>query len=131
MVLSVENVNWEELKQRILREDSFVNEFGDECRETCLGRVSDLTPSGKHRDFGRPARNVNGSPGSYKGYVKGSIGLEFQTDSEWWRKLLTEAEKHEIYVRPSDDEHRTFLMAGIKTGDRSETMSARKSKKNY
>ena len=121
MVLSVEDIHWEELKQRILSEDSFVNELGDECKETCLGRVSDLTPSGKHRDFGRPARNVNGSPGSYKGYVKGPIDPELQADSDWWRKLLAEAKKHEIYVRSSDDEHRTFLMAGMKISDRSET----------
>lgn len=118
MVLSVEDISWEELKQKILREESFVNDLGDECKEACLGRVSDLTPSGKHRDFGRPARNVNGSPGSYKGYVKDPIDPELQADSDWWRKLLVEAKKHQIYVRSSDDEHRTFLMAGIKISDR-------------
>jgi hypothetical protein len=45
-------------------------------------KVSELTPSGKHRDFGRPARNVNGSPGPYKGYVKGPIDSELQADSD-------------------------------------------------
>jgi len=121
MVLLVKDINWEKLKQQIQSEKSFINEHGDECKETSLGRVVDLTPSRKHRDFGRPARNVNGSPGSYKGYVKGSIDPESQADSDWWGKLLAEAERHEIYVRPSDDEHRTFLMAGMKTKDRSET----------
>lgn len=124
MVLSVENINWKELKQKILREESFVNEYGDECKEVSLGRVSNLTPSGKHRDFGRPARNVNGSPGSYVGYVKGPIDLELQADSDWWKKLLAEAKKHEVYIRPSDDKHRTFLMAGMKIRDRSETQNS-------
>ena len=125
MVLSIENLNWEKLKQKILRQKSFIDKYGDECKEISLGRVSDLTPSGKHRDFGRPARNLE-AQGSYKGYVKAPelltrpIEKAEQEDSDWWRDLIKEGKEHGIYIRPSDDKHRTFVMAGIKIRDRSE-----------
>jgi len=123
---SVKNPDWEKLKEEILRQESFVDKYGDECKEISLGKVSDLTPSGKHRDFGRPARNLNAS-GSYKGYVRAPelltrpIDETEQEDSDWWRDLIEEGKKHGIYIRPSSDKNRTFIMAGIKIKDRSET----------
>ena len=126
MVLSVKDINWKELKQEILRQKSFVNEHGDECKEISLGRVSDLTPSGKHRDFGRSARNL-AAPGSFKGWVKAPellvrpVNKAEQEDSDWWKDLINEGKKHGIYIIPSSDKHRTFVMAGIKIKDRSET----------
>ena len=49
MVLS--NINWEELKLKILKQESFVNEYGDVCKEISIGKVSNLTPSGKPFDL--------------------------------------------------------------------------------
>jgi hypothetical protein len=126
MVLPARNLGWEKLKEEILRQKSFVDKYGDECKEISLGKVADLTPSGRQRDFGRPARNLNAS-GSYKGYVKapksltGPIDKSEQEDSDWWRDLIEQGKKHKIYIRPSSDKNRTFIMAGIKIKDRSET----------
>ena len=117
MVLSVKNLNWKTLKEEILRQESFIDKYGDTCKEISLGKVSDLTPSGKHRDFGRPSRNLMWT-GSYKGYMRAPIEQE---DSDWWKDLIEEGKKHGIYIRPSPDKHRTFIMAGIKIKDRSET----------
>lgn len=41
-----------------------------------------------------------------------------QRDNNWWRDLIKEGKKHGIYIRSSDDKHRTFVMAGIKIRDR-------------
>ena len=126
MVLIVENTNWEKLKEDIMREKSFINEYGDECKEISLGKVSDLTPSGTHTDFGRPSRNL-AAPGPFKGYVKEPELLARppskteQEDSDWWRGLIEEGRKHGVYITISSDENRTFIMAGIKIKDRSET----------
>jgi len=126
MVLLVKNLNWEELKEEIVREKSFIDEYGDECKEISLGKVSDLTPSGRHRDFGRPSRNLMAT-GSYKDYVKAPellarpAGKAEQEDSDWWRDLIEKGKEHGVYVRPSSDRKRTFIMVGIKVKDRSET----------
>jgi len=126
MVLSIQSVDWKELKQKILRHESFVDKYRDECKQIALGKVSDLTPSGKHRNFGRPARNLM-PQGSFKGYVKAPellirrINKAEQEDNDWWKDLLDEGKKHGIYIRPSSDKQRTFIMAGMKIKDRSET----------
>jgi len=126
MVLLLKNINWEKLKQQIQSRESFINEYGDECKEISLGKVADLTPSGKHRDFGRPARNLI-DQGPYKGYVKAPklvvrpVGKDEQEDSDWWRDLIEQGKKHEVYIRPSSDSNRSFIMAGMKIKDRSET----------
>lgn len=120
MVLFVKNLNWETLKEEILRQESSFDKDGNEYKEICLGRVSDLTPSGKHRNLGRPARNLD-AQGGYIGYMSYSGDSDEQRDSDWWRDLIEERKKHGIYIRPSPDKHRTFIMAGIKTKDRSET----------
>jgi hypothetical protein len=123
MVLLVKNVNWEELKQKIRRQESFIDEHGAECKEISLGKVADLTPSGKHRDFGRPARNLI-EQGSYKGYIRSSkllvcpVDKDEQEDNDWWKDLIEEGKKHEVYIRPSSDSNRSFIMAGIKMKDR-------------
>jgi len=44
-----------------------------------------------------------------------------QEDNDWWKELIAKAEKYGVYIRPSDDKHRTFVMAGIKIKDRAET----------
>jgi hypothetical protein len=98
---------------------SFIDKYGDECKEIFLGKVADLTPSGKQRDFGRPARNLI-DQGSYKGYVR-TDETDEQEDSDWWRDLIEEGKKHGIYIRPSSDSNRSFIMAGIKIRDRTET----------
>lgn len=118
MVLVVKDIDWEKLKQQIQSKVSFINEYGDECKEISLGKVADLTPSGKHRDFGRPARNLI-DQGSYKGYMKAPEGDE-QKDSDWWRDLIEQGKKHEVYIRSSSDSNRSFIMAGMKIKDRSE-----------
>lgn len=126
MVLSVKSLDWEKLKEEILRQESFVDKHGDECKEISLGKVSDLTPSGKHRDFGRLARNLE-AQGSYKGYVRAPelldrpINKDEQEDNDWWKDLFDEGKRYGIYIRPSSDKHRTFIKAGIKIKDRSET----------
>lgn len=121
MVSSIDNIDWEKVKKGILRQKSFFDKYGDECKEITLGRVSDLAPSGKHRDFGRPARNLD-AQGGYKGYMRYSGDSDEQRDSDWWRDLIKEGKKHGIYIRPSDDKHRTFVMAGIKIRNRSEIL---------
>ena len=119
MVPSIKDINWEKLKEEILGQKSLIDKYGDECKEISLGKVSDLTPSGGHRDFGRPARNLD-AQGGYKGYMKYSGDSDEQRDSDWWRDLIEEAKKHGIYIRPSSDKNRTFIMAGIKIKDRTE-----------
>jgi hypothetical protein len=124
-VLLVKDVDWEKLKQEILREESFIDKYGDECKETTLGKLADLTPSGEHRDFGRPARNL-AALGSYKGYVRApELGSRpprknEQQDSDWWTDLCNEGNKHGFYIRPSDED-RKILVVGMKVKDRSET----------
>jgi hypothetical protein len=124
VVLSVKDVNWEELKQKILKQKSFVDKYGDEYKEIILGEVSDLAPSGKHRDFGRPARNLEAS-GSYIGFVRLPQLLsrppskDEQLDSDWWAELYKEGKKHQIYITPSDED-RKIIVAGMKIKDRSE-----------
>jgi len=65
--------------------------------------------------------------GSYKGYERAPelltrpIDKAEQEDSDWWRDLIEEGKQHGIYIRPSSDKNRTFIMAGIKIRDRSET----------
>ena len=123
MVLRIRNINWEKLKQEIASHESFIDEHGDECKEISLGKVADLTPSGKHRDFGRPARNLI-EQGSYKGYVRSPellvrpVEKDEQEDNDWWKDLIEKAKIHGVYIRPSSDSDRSFIMAGIKTGDR-------------
>jgi len=126
MVLLIKDINWEKLKQEIRSRESFINEYGDMCKEISLGKVADLTPSGKHRDFGRPARNLI-EQGSYKGYVKSPKSLvcpvdkNEQQDNDWWKDLIEKGKRNGVYVRPSSDSNRSFIMAGIKIKDRSET----------
>jgi hypothetical protein len=126
MVLVVKDIDWEKLKQQIQSKVSFINEYGDECKEMSLGKVADLTPSGKRRDFGRPSRNLEAT-GSYKGCVRATeLGTrppnkDEQQDSDWSRDLVDGGKEHGIYIRPSSDKNRTFIMAGIKIKDRSET----------
>jgi len=114
------------MKQKILAQKRFVDKKGDVHKQISLGRVSDLTPSGKHRDFGRPARNLE-AQGSYKGYVKTPellirpVDRAEQEDSDWWQNLIDEGKGHDVWIRPSSDKYRTFIMAGIKIKDRSET----------
>jgi hypothetical protein len=112
--------NWEESKQEILKQKSFVDKYGVTYKQVCLGKVSDLTPSRKHRYLGRPARNLD-AQGGYKGYMRYYGDSDEQRDSDWWRDLIKEGKKHGIYIRPSSDKNRTFIMAGIKIRDRSET----------
>jgi hypothetical protein len=125
MVLVIKDVNWEKWKQEMSKQESFIDEYGVEYKEIILGEVSDLAPSGKHRDFGRGARNLVAT-GSYGGYLKAPQlcsrppTQDEQEDSDWWRDLCNEAKKHEIYIRPSDKD-RKIIVAGMKTGDRSET----------
>lgn len=125
MVLSVENINWEKLKQDILRQESRRDKCGYRYKEISLGKVSDLTPSGKHRDFGRPARNLT-AQGPYKGWVKEPellvrpVDDAEQEDNDWWKDLVNEGKKHGIYIRPSDKD-RTEIMAGMQVKDTSKT----------
>lgn len=63
MVLFIKDIDWEKLQEEILRQKRFTNECGDACKEISLGKVSILSPSGKHRDFGRPARNLDAQGG--------------------------------------------------------------------
>jgi hypothetical protein len=125
MVLLVKDINWEKWKQEILKQKSFIDKYGDEYKEIILGEVSDLTPSGSHRDFGRPARNLLAT-GSYGGYLKTSqLGSrpptqDEQEDSAWWRDLRNEGKKHQIYITPSDKD-RKIIVAGMKIKDGSET----------
>jgi hypothetical protein len=125
MVLLAKNVNWEEWKQEIMKQKSFIDKYGDEYKEIILGEVSDLVPSGKHRNFGRSARNLEAT-GSYDGYLKmPQLGSrpptrDEQEDSAWWRDLCNEGKEHQIYIRPSDED-RKIIVAGIKIKDRSET----------
>jgi hypothetical protein len=124
VVLSVKDVNWEKWKQEILKQTSFVDKYGDECKEIILGEVSDLTPSGRHRDFGRSARNLE-AQGSFKGYMKASElrsrppTKDEQEDSDWWTDLCNEGKKHGLYIR-SSDKNRKIIVAGLKIKDRSE-----------
>jgi hypothetical protein len=121
MVLMLKDVDWEELKKGIMKQTSFTDKYGVEYKEIVLGKVSDLTPSGKRRYFGRPARNLEAT-GPYDGYQKMSqIGSRpptkhEQEDSDWWRDLCLEARKHKIYVRPSDKD-RNIIVAGMKSKD--------------
>jgi hypothetical protein len=125
MVLFVENVDWAKLKKEILTQKSFIDKYGDGCKEISLGKASDLTPSCKHHNFGRPARNLE-AQGSYKGYVKvpelltRPVDKPEQEDSDWWRDLIKQGKKHKIYIKPSGKD-RSFIVAGIKIKDRSET----------
>jgi hypothetical protein len=118
MVLLIKNLNWEKLKEEILRKKSDKDKCGYEYKEIFLGKVSDLTPSGRHRDFGRPARNLY-FQGGYKGYMRYSGDSDEQQDSDWWRDSIEEAKKHGVYIRPSD-KSRKFIMAGIIIKDRPE-----------
>ena len=93
-------MDWEKLKEKILRQESFVDKYGDEYKEVSLGKVSDFTPSCKHRFFGRPARNLE-AQGSYKKYMRYSGDSDEQRDSDWWGDLIDEGKKHRIYIRPS------------------------------
>jgi hypothetical protein len=124
MVLLVKDVDWGKLKQDITKQKSFVDKYGVEYKEIILGNVSDLTPSGKQRKFGRPAPNLEAT-GSYIGYVKEPElssrppTQDEQEDSDWWADLLSEGKKHGVYVRPSDEDRR-IIVAGMKIKDRSE-----------
>ena len=124
MVLLVKDVDWEKWKRDIMKQESFIDKYGDEYKEMTLGEVSDLTPSGKHRNFGRPARNLEAT-GSYIGYVKSpQLGSrpptkDEQQDSDWWAHLYNEGKKRGIYIRPSDED-RKIIAVGIKIKDRSE-----------
>lgn len=44
MVLSIKDIKWEKLREKILEQESFIDKYGDECKETSLGRVANLTP---------------------------------------------------------------------------------------
>lgn len=41
-----------------------------------------------------------------------------QKDGDWWRDLIEEGKEHGIYIRPSNDRDRAFIMAGIRVKDR-------------
>ena len=126
MVLLVKNINWEKLKQQIQSQESFIDKHGDKWKEISLGKVADLTPSGKHRAFGRPGRNKD-RPGSYKRWARSPrlavhpVSKDEQEDNDWWKDLIEQGDKHEVYIRPSSDSNRSFIMAGMKIKDRSET----------
>lgn len=128
MVLLVQDINWEKWKQEIMGQQSFVDKYGDLCKEISLGKLTDLIPSGKHRDFGRPARNLT-ALGSYKDYVRAPElhsrppNKNEQEDNDWWIDLCDEGKKHGVYIRPSDKD-RKIIVAGIKVKDRSETSRA-------
>jgi hypothetical protein len=121
MVLLVKDINWEKWKQEILSKQSFVDKYGHLCKETPLGKVSDLAPSGKQRDFGRTSHDPT-APGSYKHYVKAPelrsrpIEKDEQEDNDWWKDLTEEAEKHGIYITPSKED-RKIIVAGMKIKD--------------
>jgi hypothetical protein len=118
MVLLVKDVNWEKWKQEIAKQKVFTDKYGVKYKEIILGEVSDLVPSGKHRNFGRPARNLEAS-GSYIGYVKTPQlcsrppTRDEQEDSDWWTNLYHEGKKRGIYIRPSDED-RKIIVAGMK-----------------
>jgi hypothetical protein len=124
MVLLVEDIDWKEWEKRILKQGIFVDKYGHVCKQISLGKVSDFTPSGKPRDFGRTSHDPI-SPGSYKHYVKAPelrsrpVEKDEQEDSDWWSHLTEEAEKHGIYITPSDED-RKIIVAGMKIKDRSE-----------
>lgn len=128
MVLLVKDINWEKWKQEIMGQQSFVDKYGDLCKEISLGKLTDLIPSGKHRDFGRSARNLT-AQGSYIGYERNPELLirptdkTDQGDNDWWKDLVNEGKKQGVYIRPSDKD-RKIIMAGIKVKDRSETSRA-------
>lgn len=124
MVLPVKDVNWGKLREKILGQESFIDKYGDECKEVSLGDVAELTPSGKHRDFGREARKPD-LPGSYIRYAKVSEvpardDGAWQEDSDWWDDLNKKGREHGIYIRPSDKDRAT-IMAGIIIRDREES----------
>jgi len=124
MVLLIKDINWKEWEKRILKQESFVDRYEHLCKEISLGRISDLTPSGKPRDFGRASHDPI-SPGSYGHYVKAPelrsrpVEKDEQEDNDWWKDLTEEAEKHGIYITPSDED-RKIIVAGIKVKNRSE-----------
>jgi hypothetical protein len=113
-------MNWNRIKRKILTQKSFINDDGNECKEVCLGKVADLTPSGQHHDFGRHGRSLEHT-GSYKSYVKlktdNELGAVLRKDSDWLNDLMAQAKKHDIYIRISNDKERTFINAGINMDD--------------
>jgi hypothetical protein len=126
MVLLLKNINWEKRKQQIQSQESFIDKYGDTWKEISLGEVADLTPSGKHRVFGRPGRHKD-RPGGYKRWVRSPglfvhpVSKDEQEDNDWWKDLLEQGDKHGVYIRPSSDRSRSFIMAGILIKERSET----------
>jgi hypothetical protein len=66
------------------------------------------------------------APGAYKGWTRNPElrarppDSAEQEDDLWWRKLVDEGKKHGVYVKPSDDKDRMFIVVGMKIRDRSE-----------
>ena len=120
----IKAINWKEWEKRILEQESFVDRYEHLCKEISLGRISDLTPSGKSRYFGRTSHDPI-SPGSYGHYVKAPelrsrpVEKDEQEDNDWWRDLTEEADRHGIYITPSVKD-RKIIVAGIKVKDRLE-----------
>ena len=117
-------MDWLKLKHKILQQRSFVDKKRDTCKEIILGETCDLTPSGRHRVFGRRARPPH-DPGSYRYYIKVQNLSEtqrsaFRKDAQWFNDLVAEAEKYGLYVRQSDDKERTSIVVGMKIKDRDE-----------
>jgi hypothetical protein len=122
VILTVEDIDWEKLGQSILEAHVRKDKYGNICKEICLGKTCDLTPSGEHRDFGRSAR-TDQSPSAWNGWTKAPDLTPSSPyarppneaeirDNNWWQALREKAEQHKIYIRPMDKD-RTYIVAGI------------------
>jgi len=122
MVLDPKRIDWDKLKSEILGQEHFIDKYGDCCKEISLGRLPHINPSGKYyARFGRPGRD-SVSPGSYGPYMKFEkwppteniiTREEMQKDYEWMTSLKQQAEKHGLYVRPSDNDDRDIRVGMI------------------
>lgn len=95
-MIDVEDIDFEKLKQEIEKQEEFVDEDGNKRKEYFLGSVFYLTPSGKYYTFWA-CSNVSDE--------------EIEKDQEWWDKLESEAEKHNIYITCGADP--CDVLAGI------------------
>jgi len=122
MVLDPKSINWEKLKSEILRQASFTDKHGDQCKEVSLGRLPHINPSGKYYvRFGRSGRD-SVSPGSYGPYIRFKTWPpaesvvtreEIEKDYEWMDSLKQLAQKHGLYIRPSDSNDKDIRVGMI------------------
>lgn len=117
-------MDWLKLKRKILQQPSQIDKKGDTYKEIILDETCDLTPSGRHRVFGRRSRNPP-APGSYRHYTKvqnlhETQKPEFRKDAHWFSNLVAEAEEYGLYVKQSDDKERVSIVVGMKVKDRDE-----------